>query len=65
MVKRITLGDVARAAGVSTATVSMALNGKPGSRIPAATIEKVRSAARELGYRPNAAARALKTAKTG
>ena len=65
MVKRITLGDVARAAGVSTATVSMALNGKPGSRIPAATVEKVRRAARELGYRPNAAARALKTGKTG
>lgn len=65
MVKRVTLGDVAQVAGVSTATVSMALNGKPGSRIPAATIEKVKSAAQELGYRPNTAARALKTGKTG
>lgn len=65
MTIRVTLGDVAKAAGVSTATVSMALNRKPGSRIPAATVEKVRVAARELGYRPNAAARALKTGKTG
>lgn len=65
MVKRVTLGDVAKAAGVSTATVSMALNGKPGSRIPAATVEKVKVTAHELGYRPNAAARALKTGRTG
>ena len=65
VVKRITLGDVARTASVSTATVSMALNGKPGSRIPSATVKKVRTAARELGYRPNAAARALKTGRTG
>ncbi|WP_296131869.1 LacI family DNA-binding transcriptional regulator [uncultured Corynebacterium sp.] len=65
MVKRVTLGDVAKAAGVSTATVSMALNRKPGSRIPTSTIDKVKAAAQELGYRPNNAARALKTGKTG
>lgn len=65
MVKRVTLGDVAKAAGVSTATVSMALNRKPGSRIPTSTIDKVKAAAQELGYRPNSAARALKTGKTG
>lgn len=43
----------------------MALNGKPGSRIPSITLKKVRTAARDLGNRPNAAARALKMAKTG
>ena len=59
------MGDVAKAAGVSTAPVSMALNRKPGSRIPTSTIDKVKAAAQELGYRPNSAARALKTGKTG
>ncbi|PZO99635.1 MAG: hypothetical protein DI609_07895 [Corynebacterium urealyticum] len=45
MVKRVTLGDVAKAAGVYTATVSMVLNRKPGSRIPASTIDKVKAEA--------------------
>ena len=61
---RVTLADIAKHLGVSTATVSLALNGKPGSRIPEETVRKVREAARELGYRPNTLARALKTGRT-
>lgn len=59
-----TLVDVARAADVSIATVSRVLN---GSSLPirADTQERVRAAARRLRYRPNAAARGLKTAATG
>lgn len=60
---RITVVDVARAAGVSTATVSNALNGT--GRASAATRDRVRAAAEELGYRPNAAGRTLRTGRTG
>lgn len=53
--------DVARAAGVSQSTVSLVLSGKGRGRISARTEAAVRRAAEELGYRPNAAARALRT----
>ena len=43
--------DVASRAGVSQATVSLALNGSPGARLSDATREKVRKAADELGYK--------------
>lgn len=49
--------DVADAAGVSTTTVSRALNGKDGMR--PSTRRKVSEAARQLGYVPSALARAL------
>jgi DNA-binding LacI/PurR family transcriptional regulator len=49
--------EVAEAAGVSVTTVSHALNGK--GRLPEATRLRVQEVARELGYRPNATARAL------
>jgi LacI family transcriptional regulator len=42
--------DVAARAGVSQATVSLVLNGSPGVRLSDATRERVRDAARELGY---------------
>ncbi|WP_415857431.1 LacI family DNA-binding transcriptional regulator, partial [Sinomonas sp. G460-2] len=51
--------DVARLAGVSTAVVSYVVNGGP-KRVSPATEAKVRNAIAALGYRPNAAARALK-----
>ena len=51
--------DVARLAGVSTAVVSYVVNGGP-KRVSPATEAKVRDAIAVLGYRPNAAARALK-----
>ncbi|MBM2614883.1 LacI family DNA-binding transcriptional regulator [Actinoplanes sp. LDG1-06] len=49
--------DVARLAGVSTATVTRALRGDPS--VTAATKAKVQAAAVQLGYVPSAAARAL------
>jgi DNA-binding LacI/PurR family transcriptional regulator len=58
---RITSVDVARRAGVSQSTVSLVFSGKAPGRISARTEEAVRAAAEELGYRPNVAARALKT----
>lgn len=48
--------------GVSTATVSRALNGKPGVSVE--TRRRVVAAAQDMAYRPNAAARALTTATT-
>jgi LacI family transcriptional regulator len=58
------LADVARAAGVSTATASMALNDTGGTRIGSQTRDRVRAAAAELGYRPNTVARGLRTRRT-
>lgn len=49
---RTTLADVARAAGVSSAAASMALNDRPG--VAATTRERVHAAARGLGYRRRA-----------
>jgi LacI family transcriptional regulator len=57
-----TIYEVARKAGVSTATVSRALNGS-GPLSPA-TRAAVDAAVRELGYRPNKVARSLVTRST-
>lgn len=54
---RIRLSDVAALAGVSVATASKALNGT--GRMTEETRARVRAAAEELGFRPNAMARAL------
>ncbi len=54
-----TIKDIARVAGVSTATVSMVLNGK--DCITKKTKEKVMAAAREVDYIPSIAAKSLKT----
>jgi DNA-binding LacI/PurR family transcriptional regulator len=57
-----TLEDVARRAGVSTATVSKVLSNTP--YFTAETRDKVLKAVKELGYVPNLAARALAAGKT-
>lgn len=59
----VTLSDVAEAAGVSGATVSVVLNDKSGkhTRVSSATKEKVLKAASSLGYVPNMGARQLKS----
>lgn len=57
-----TIADVARRAGVSTATVSRVLSGVGRAR--PATRDRVESAARELGFRPSDVARALKRRST-
>lgn len=58
------MDDVARAAGVSRTTVSLVLNEKAGAGIPAGTQARVRAAAAELGYRPNALAAGLRRSVT-
>ena len=64
MAKRVTLADIARHTGLSAATVSMALNDRPDSRIPERTAGRVRAAAAELGYSPDVNARGLRTGRT-
>ncbi|HEY5844757.1 MAG TPA: LacI family DNA-binding transcriptional regulator, partial [Mycobacterium sp.] len=62
---RPTKADVARLANVSTATVSYVLNNVEGQRISPQTRAAVRSAADQLGYRPNLAARNLAVGGSG
>ena len=57
-----TIGDVARVAGVSRSTASYALSGKRA--ISADVRRRVQDAVLELGYTPNAGARALATSQT-
>jgi DNA-binding LacI/PurR family transcriptional regulator len=59
-IERPTSIDVARCAGVSQSTVSLVFSGKGRGRVSEATAERVRECARELGYRPNVAAQALR-----
>ena len=56
------MADVARLAGVSHQTVSRVINGQNNLR--PATRERVEQAIRQLGYRPNSAARALVTRRS-
>jgi len=64
MGKRITLPDVAELAGVSKTAVSLVLNERPDSRLSQAVVDRVRTAAATLDYRPNPAARSLRMGKT-
>ena len=59
--KRVTSQDVANLAGVSRTTVSLVLNNVEGINITPETRQKVRDAAVQLGYVPNATAQALAT----
>ena len=61
--KNPTLHDVAREARVSVSTVSRVLNDQPFVR--AEVRERVLSASQELGYRPDVAARSMRTGTTG
>jgi len=61
--KIATVEDVARACGLSRATVSRVING--ASRVRPATVEKVQRAIAKLGYHPNANARALSGGRSG
>lgn len=56
-IKRATLQDVAKAAGVGAMTVSRTINGHP--YVSDETAKKVKDAIRQLNYRPNHAARML------
>ena len=59
---RVTSCDIACSAGVSQATVSRVLTGRPVSQ---ELRDKVKAAIRELKYRPNGTARAMRTSHTG
>jgi LacI family transcriptional regulator len=61
--KRPTRDDVARLAGVSVATVSYVINNGPRP-VSEATKIRVQKAIDQLGYRPHAIARSLKTGRT-
>jgi len=58
----ITIKDVAQRAGVSVATASRVLSG--GRKVSPELADRVRESARELGYRHNAVARALRHGRT-
>src|ERR1700733_2242274 len=58
---RPSMADVARRAGVSAQTVSRVSNGQ--ANVDEATRARVLDAMRDLGYRPNGAARALKSGR--
>jgi LacI family transcriptional regulator len=64
--KRVTQVDVARLAGVSTATVSYVVNGLADGRVPISEETRVRvlEAIEELGYEPDARAQALRLGVT-
>ena len=60
MNSKVTISDVARKAGVSASTVFNFLNDRQGQMRPS-TQERIELAIAELGYKPNQAARLLKT----
>lgn len=62
--ERATSKDVARLAGVSHTAVSFVFNGRAEGNLSAATQERIRQAAEQLDYRPNAVARGLRRRRT-
>lgn len=62
--KRVSIKDVAKEAGVSTTTVSYVLNRHPGETISAETTQRVLDAAKRLNYVPNLNARSLSSRHT-
>src|SRR5689334_5762179 len=61
--RRTTIADIARAAGVSKGAVSYALNGRPG--VSDATRRRILKIAAEVGWHPSSAARALSDGRAG
>ena len=61
-VERVTIHEMARRLGISVASVSYALNGRPG--VGEATRERVLALARELDWHPSSSARALSRSRT-
>ena len=63
MERKVSIKDIARHLGVSTALVSYVLNNK-SDRVSVEMAEKIRQAALQLNYRPNLIARSLQSGKT-
>lgn len=59
-----TLSDIAREAGVSVSAVSRVLSNAEGTRVSEETRARIHRVAKDLNYRPNFAARALKFQRT-
>ena len=63
--KKISIKDIAKKAGVSITTVSIVLNGNgPDRKISQEMIKKIMDQAEQLNYRPNQFAKSLRTGKT-
>ena len=65
--RRITIKDIARAAGVSTAAVSQALRPHANSNIKLQkeTVERIRKVALEMNYQPHSGARSIRSNSFG
>lgn len=61
---RVTISEVAKAAGVSKATVSRYM-GEDRQLLAEATAQRIEAVVERLGYRPNRMASALKRGRTG
>ncbi|MEJ8472804.1 LacI family DNA-binding transcriptional regulator [Roseibium algae] len=59
----VSIKEIAKEVGVSPATVSNALTGK--GRVSSQMIDRIQAVAKELGYRPSLAGRALQRGQTG
>ena len=64
MGKKVSLKDIAKEVGVSTALVSYVLNNLKEGRISKEIALRIREVAHQLNYRPNQIAKSLKTSKT-
>jgi LacI family transcriptional regulator len=63
--KKTSIKDIAKKAGVSITTVSIVMNGNGAERkISTVMIKKIKDVAAELNYRPNQYAKSLRTGKT-
>ena len=61
--RKVTIAQVAAAAGVSTATVSLVFNGKAKGQVAPATHERVLEAGERLGYRPGWISKVFRSGK--
>ena len=64
MQRKATAQDVAKLAGVSRSAVSLVLNGHGDGNIASESQERIRQAAKELNYKPNAVALSLRNQRT-
>ena len=64
MQKKVSIKDIAKSVGVSTALVSYVLNNKKEGRISKSVAEQIRATARAMNYRTNQIAKSLKTNRT-
>ncbi len=62
---RVTIKEIARELGLSHSTVSRVLNQRESAMVSDATRDRIVTAAKSMGYRPNRIAQALKGARSG